>query len=326
VALKHIYSNAALVTRRSGGNVTTTASLPTVVVEMLEAMRLSPGMRVLEIGTGTGYNAALLAELVGQDNVTTVEADPGVASEAAELLGTAGYGGVRCVVGDGFDGYDRGAPYDRIVCTVGAGDISPRWLEQMRPGALLLAPLDHAGSHPLVQVERSPSGGTGRIVGWAPFVHGSGRMAADGHWPVQGWTGPSYDELVAQGEVDQHTLWPELRDAGNVNDWDSPVQRFWFFLTLADRRAWRSPYGFGLLDLERGWALVRGDRIGVRGAPELLDGLHGASTEWLAAGMPSLTRYELSFRPASPGLAHAQGREVTRRDHVQVALLDEEIQ
>ena len=111
---------------------------------MLEQLRVVPGMRVLEIGAGAGYNAALLAELVGPvGSVTTIELDPELASEAAAHLAVAGYSPARArvIAGDGWAGWAEGAPWDRIEATVGVWDISPAWVEQLASGGVLLAPL-----------------------------------------------------------------------------------------------------------------------------------------------------------------------------------------
>jgi len=97
---------------------------------------------VLEIGAGTGYNAALLSELVGQSgSVTTIEIDPEVVAWARARLLAAGYERVRVIEGDGGDGWPAGAPYDRIELTVGAADIAPTWVEQLKPGGILVLPL-----------------------------------------------------------------------------------------------------------------------------------------------------------------------------------------
>jgi len=101
----------------SGVEFTSSTSMPTVVAEMLVAVRAQPGMRVLEIGTGTGWNAALLAYRLGPGNVTSVEIDPVISAHAREALAAAGYGAVRVVTGDGTRGHQPGAPFDRVLFT-----------------------------------------------------------------------------------------------------------------------------------------------------------------------------------------------------------------
>lgn len=91
-------------------------------------------MRVLEIGSG-GYNAALIAELVGETGqVTTVDIDPDVADRAQSCLAAAGYHRVNVVVADAEGGVPKHAPYDRMIVTVGAWDIPPAWSDQLAEG------------------------------------------------------------------------------------------------------------------------------------------------------------------------------------------------
>lgn len=104
-----------------GGDVPTSSiSAPAAVVTMLAELDLRPGHRVLEIGAGTGYNAALLAERAGAERVTTLDIDPDVADGARGALHRAGYGGVTVLEADGEQGWRGGAPYDRADLDVAA--------------------------------------------------------------------------------------------------------------------------------------------------------------------------------------------------------------
>ena len=143
-SLTGAYENVAVATRWERGAAVSSVSQPEMVAMMLEQLRIVPGMRVLEIGAGAGYNAALLAELVGPaGSVTTIELDPELASEAAAHLTVAGYSPARArvIAGDGWAGWAEGAPWDRIMVTVGVWDISPAWVEQLAANGVLLAPL-----------------------------------------------------------------------------------------------------------------------------------------------------------------------------------------
>ncbi|WSU15413.1 methyltransferase domain-containing protein [Streptomyces albidoflavus] len=118
---------------------TSSASMPSVVFRMLRALDVRAGQRVLEIGTGTGWNAALLAHRTGAGNVVTVEVDGAVAERARRALRASG-APVRVVHGDGFRGFPEGAPYDRIVATCGLRSLPFAWVRQARPGAVIVAP------------------------------------------------------------------------------------------------------------------------------------------------------------------------------------------
>jgi protein-L-isoaspartate(D-aspartate) O-methyltransferase len=122
------------------------ASQPRVVAMMLEQAQIEPGMRVLELGTGTGYNAALIAHLVGpQGRVVTIDVDQDLTDNATAHLTAAGAGNVEVVLGDGALGHEAGAPYDRIIATVGSHRIPAAWVLQLAPHGRLIAPVRIAG-------------------------------------------------------------------------------------------------------------------------------------------------------------------------------------
>jgi protein-L-isoaspartate O-methyltransferase len=121
------------------GYITSSASQPSIVGQMLEATALAVGHRVLEIGTGTGWNAALLAARVGAENVVTVEIDAGLAERARRVLAEQGWP-VEVVTGDGTRGWSAGAPYDRVLSTAAVQRVPFAWVEQTRPGGRIVTP------------------------------------------------------------------------------------------------------------------------------------------------------------------------------------------
>jgi protein-L-isoaspartate(D-aspartate) O-methyltransferase len=123
-----------------GDRISSSASQPNVVALMLAALAAEPGMTVCEIGTGTGYNAALLAHRLGAQNVTTIEIDAALAARARVALAGAGYGGVTVVTGDGAHGHPPRAPYDRILSTAAVGQVPWAWMAQTRPGGRVVTP------------------------------------------------------------------------------------------------------------------------------------------------------------------------------------------
>jgi len=133
--LEDAYSRKPVVTQRApDGSSTSSASSPNLVVQMLEQLQAEPGNTVLEIGAATGFNAALLASLTSPGGkVVTIEYDPGLAGQAADNLRRAGYPQVQVIAGDGALGHREQGPYDRIIVTAEATDITAAWWDQLNP-------------------------------------------------------------------------------------------------------------------------------------------------------------------------------------------------
>ncbi|GAB2704615.1 methyltransferase domain-containing protein [Kitasatospora kifunensis] len=118
---------------------TSSTSQPTLVMSMLRDLDVRPGLKVLEAGTGTGWNAGLLAQRLGSRQVVSIEVDPTIAPRARTNLGRVGLT-PQIIAGDGELGWPAGAPYDRIIATYGLRHIPHAWLQQTRPGGIILAP------------------------------------------------------------------------------------------------------------------------------------------------------------------------------------------
>jgi protein-L-isoaspartate(D-aspartate) O-methyltransferase len=146
-----------------------TISQPYIVAVMSDQAGAGPGRRVLEVGTGCGYQAAVLAELGAE--VWTVEALPELAEEAAERLKRLGYDGVHCRQGDGAQGWREAAPFDAIVVTAAATAIPPALIDQLKRGGRLVIPLGppdgvlrHSASQRLLRIDKSTVGGLAETV------------------------------------------------------------------------------------------------------------------------------------------------------------------
>jgi protein-L-isoaspartate(D-aspartate) O-methyltransferase len=190
--LAEAYANQAIVTHHRDGMPTSSASQPAVVAAMLEQLRPPPRGSILEIGAGTGYNAALLSELVGASGrVVTVDIDPEVAGEARGHLSEAGVANVAVICGDGALGWADGAPYDGIIVTAGVRDLAPAWVDQLRPGGRLVVPLSIRGVSQSVALTGADGGYLRSVaVCEAMFMPLTGAMAnADRHLPVPGRQG-----------------------------------------------------------------------------------------------------------------------------------------
>ncbi|MFI6035356.1 methyltransferase domain-containing protein [Streptomyces sp. NPDC051315] len=134
------YEDAPLATRLRDGELLSSSSQPSLMALMLAELRVRQGDRVLEIGAGTGYNAALLSYRLGDEQVTTVDLDPEITEAARRHLADAGYH-PAVVTGDGARGVPERAPFDRIIATCQLASVPRAWLAQCRLGGRILTPL-----------------------------------------------------------------------------------------------------------------------------------------------------------------------------------------
>lgn len=160
VPLEEAYRDSAIPIKRDGtGLVVSSSSQPTMMAIMLDQLQLAEGHNVLEIGTATGYNAAIMRHIVGDEgHVTTIELDTDLVRRARENLNRAGVDGVMVVEADGAQGYAPRAQYDRIVATVGVWDVPATWLRQLKPRARLVVPIWLDGVQVSAAFEEQPDG------------------------------------------------------------------------------------------------------------------------------------------------------------------------
>lgn len=157
--LAHVYQDKSLVTQLTGDIPTSSSSMPSIMAHMLEVLDIQPGQRVLEIGTGTGYNAALLAELVQDPTlVTTVDLDEELVNRARQILQRV-VGQVYVRAQDGTQGEVSHAPYDRIIVTASTPFIPQAWYQQLAPGGRLVAALQGAlGASGFLVIKKASDG------------------------------------------------------------------------------------------------------------------------------------------------------------------------
>jgi len=231
------------------GWAVSSSSEPVLVGIMLELLRLEPGLNVLEIGTGTGYNAALLAEIVGdQMRITTLEIQADIAEGTRHLLRQARYGNIQLHCADGFYGWPKSAPYDRIVATTCCSDVSPHWRDQLSEEGWILVPLMHGGVGvaPLTQVFAD---GRGRVLSLAGFIPGTGMLGGSEPWveaPV-----PSSFPLARELPSQRLT-----RIGGRSSEERSSfLSHYHYFLALSESKAC-------LLGKPGLWQVLWDDRVG----------------------------------------------------------------
>jgi protein-L-isoaspartate(D-aspartate) O-methyltransferase len=173
------YRDDAIVTKRdASGLPVSSSSQPAIMAIMLEQLKLAPGHRVLEIGAGTGYNAALMRHIVGPSGlVVSVDIDADLVERAREHLADASYPDVVVLAADGAEGCPAHAPYDRVIATVGVSDLAPAWLDQATERAMIVAPLDVRGAQLSVAFGRTGRHWTSRSLAPCGFMRMRGSLS-----------------------------------------------------------------------------------------------------------------------------------------------------
>lgn len=292
--LELIYADTALVTRHIGGLPASSTSQASLVARMLELLDLTEGMKVLEVGAGTGYNAALMAEIVGDQHlVVTVDVLQDVVDQTGQLLADAGYPRIQVLLRDGFEGVPDQAPFDRIVATVGCSDLSPRWADQLADGGAMLIPLEHADGHPLVLVGKDNGVLRGRVVLRTGFMPVRGPLYIEGLWEP-GVVVADPAELVHEPDPGPRFA---PRRPGEPLGLSEDETDFLFFLGLHDRRACWARHGPGLSGGRAGWAALTPDGIWWWKDESLAREIDRRYRDWDARGRPAIGDYHVSFLP-----------------------------
>lgn len=278
------------VTQVVDGLPASSLSCVSVVADMLDALMAEPGHRILELGTGSGWNAALLAARAGAGHVTSVEVDAWLADAARERLKAAG-AGVDVCAGDGAGGWPGGAPYDRLIATYAVDEVPWPWVEQTRPGGRLVLPWGRLG-HIALTVAGDGRSASGWFQGLGMFMPSRGTGQ-----------GKPFHEVRGDGQPDTQdtpSLEPHLLRDGNL--------LFALRVLLPDVRISTETSGTGtrawIHDGHSSWAtLTPATDSGTaatayRGGPRRLDDeLTRAWQHWQAAGAPGLYDFGMTRTP-----------------------------
>ncbi|MEU8887137.1 methyltransferase domain-containing protein [Streptomyces sp. NPDC048442] len=288
--------------REPGEVATSSASMPSVVFRMLQYLGVRRGDRVLEIGTGTGWNAALLAHRLGAANVVSVEVDQEVAEVARGTLGRFGMP-VRVVCGDGAEGDPdgSGAGYDRVVATVGVRSVPWAWVRQTLPGGVVVAPwgVNYANGDAVVRLVVADDGASasGPFMGPVEFM----KLRAQRQPAVV------HDEFVGGGVTDGDESGSDLpRELAVLSAQFDPwafvlgvrVPHFLRTVDRADEEGNQAVWWYGT-EGSRSWACVqfrrgRSARVWQYGPRRLWDEVESAYAWWEGAGRPGHERFGLT--------------------------------
>lgn len=303
--LRSVYSDDVLFTQISDAEVPVSSSTsPGLMALMLEALDIEPDMNVLEIGTGTGFNAAVLCHRLGSGKVTSIDIDRELVDAARDRLGSLGYT-PHLAVHDGMTGYRDNAPYARIISTVAVPAIPPAWISQVTQGGRLLANLYRelgGGALALLTVHRDRA---------------QGRFLADygGFMPVRAIRQPAPISLLHAADKDDCDE-RVTQIAGTVLD--DPSFSFFAALLIPAQRLGYVPHGqpeqFWLLGADGSWARQTSNETGQlvvcqHGPHMLWDSLEQAHHDWLCLGSPPRQEFGLTVTATGTHqLWHPQAR------------------
>lgn len=296
--LDEIYADKALMTHvpkdeDAAGRYSST-SQPRVIAAMLEALQLAPGLRVLEVGAGTGYNAGLITAITGAE-VVTIDVSDVIVAEAQQGAERAGVTTVTALTADGYLGHPERGPYDRIVVTCGITGISPHWLDQLADDGLIVAPLAHGGFHPTLAITRDGRQLLGRGVMSSDFMNAAGPLYA---WP-DGQTPALTEPLPPQPLTTRKNIGPVL----------TPERYYdlWFHLGTRSGHTTRAyvdgldpALGMACLhhpDRGTAWIQHTGDSHCV-GDPAVADELALHVQAWADLGQPAIADHHAVLEPS----------------------------
>jgi protein-L-isoaspartate(D-aspartate) O-methyltransferase len=304
-----LYADKSLILFGEDDNsVPSTVSQPSFVLRMLDMLRIEPGQTVFELGTGSGWNAALMGQLVGSGgHVYTVEIIPELARMAAEAMESLGISNVSVINADGGDAYAPGAPYDRAIFTAGSYDLPRAFYEQVKDGGLLLAVIKNEGGGDYLFILRKTADHFESVESMpCGFVQLTGKYRIEGLDPAPIESLAEWDELKEK-VVSRTPFW-----------WGGKGKAFFLWVTMGIRsflgiteptfRAFKAPrandraqeeHYFGLWDqANHSLVLARDDTLIAYGSAVAKERLIKSIRQWVELGMPSAASFHLRVYPA----------------------------
>jgi protein-L-isoaspartate(D-aspartate) O-methyltransferase len=308
-------------------NIPSTISQPSFVLRMLDLLQLQAGQNVLELGAGSGWNAALIGQLVGPaGRVFSLEIIPELAQRAANTVAELAIRNVHVIAADGGDGYAVGAPYDRIIFTAGTYDLPRQFYDQIKPGGLLLVVIKNpGGGDNLFLLQRVDEHFESIHSMPCGFVQMTGRYKSDDLDPITLETLPEWAALQ-QREVARRPFW-----------WGGKGRELYIWQTLGIRsflgiteplfRAFKIPkatpeateqHYFGLCDRDNAsLVLALDDELIAYGTAAAIDRLLRNVHRWVDLGMPTAASFRLHVYPSDHQVVTGDNQWVVKRKESQ---------
>ncbi len=306
--LATLYSDRALVLfGDDDDDVPSTISQPSFVLRMLDMLQLEPGQKVFELGTGSGWNAALMGHLVAPEGcVYSLELISEMAQTATSTIEALGIRNVKVIEGDGGEGYADGALYDRAIFTAGAYDLPHPFFEQIKEGGLLLIVIKSEGGGDTLFLLRKEQEHFESIEGMpCGFVQMRGKYQLDSLKPIQLKTLPEWSELKNK-LINTRSFWWGGKGKGDF-PWRTLGVRSFLGITEPSFRAFkmekqdersREEYYFGLWDQEqKSLVIAKDDLLLSYGNSTAEERLMKSLEQWVKLGMPSAASFALKIYP-----------------------------
>ena len=305
--LADIYSDAVMThVDTAGERLPSTNSQPSYVLWLLHMLDLGPGQRVLEIGSGSGWLAAVMARLVGESGrVTGIEIIPELAARSRTDLAGLGLGNVSVLAADGAEGHAAGAPFDRVMITAACWNLPGALFEQVASSGRVLVPVELRGGGCQVTLLRREGDGfvaEQAVPGWFVPLLGAGQRRTRLRLPLTAL--PFWDKI---GGAPLHRAALPLATGQKGSD-DSAVAAFRAFLGRIapgfaifgeeepPEQLWLSAEPFGIVDeADRSVALWSGGELLGYGGPGAARSLAQAYATWASYGMPGMAGLDLDI-------------------------------
>jgi protein-L-isoaspartate(D-aspartate) O-methyltransferase len=306
--------------------VPSTISQPSFVLHMLDLLQLQPGHRVFELGTGSGWNAALIGRLVGPaGEVHSLEIIHELAQSAADTMVRLGIENVHVTEGDGGEGYLGGAPYDRMAFTAGTYDLPGHFYDQIKRGGRLLCVIkNEGGGDTLFLLRKVADSFVSEYSTPCGFVPVTGKYATDTHGPIDLEALPEWPRLRTQ--VSRRPFWWGGKGRESFL-WQTFGIRSFLGITEPLFRAFKIPASigpsagqtyFGLWDsAAASLVLAKDDELISYGASSATDRLLADVHRWIDLGMPTAASFQLRVYQTGAPLEPRANEWIVRRSESQ---------